>query len=132
MPGLPTTAMGPPDPEWESTQVISTTTAGKIYLLRTSIARSFPFIATATTDLYRRIRTVRYQYGHAHVQWLGLRFFDFDQDGALDLIVCNGHLDDLIEMLSTTLTYKEPILLFHRTSASSSRIWVLPGRKAVR
>lgn len=42
----------------------------------------------------------------------GLRFFDFDLDGDQDLIVCNGHPDDLIEQVSTTLKYKEPILLF--------------------
>jgi hypothetical protein len=48
---------------------------------------------------------------HMYSGW-GLKFFDYDHDGALDLIVCNGHPDDLIETLSTTLTYKEPILLF--------------------
>lgn len=42
----------------------------------------------------------------------GVKFFDFDHDGDQDLIVCNGHPDDLIETLSSTLTYKEPILLF--------------------
>ena len=42
----------------------------------------------------------------------GLRFFDFDFDGDQDLIVCNGHPDDLIEAVSTTLKHKEPILLF--------------------
>jgi enediyne biosynthesis protein E4 len=44
----------------------------------------------------------------------GLKFFDFDRDGDDDLIVCNGHPDDLIETLSNTLTYKEPILLFEQ------------------
>lgn len=42
----------------------------------------------------------------------GLRFFDFDLDGDQDLIMCNGHPDDLIETINTTLTHKEPILLF--------------------
>jgi hypothetical protein len=42
----------------------------------------------------------------------GVKFFDFDRDGDDDLIVCNGHPDDLIETLSNTLTYKEPVLLF--------------------
>lgn len=43
----------------------------------------------------------------------GSKFFDFDLDGDIDLIVCNGHPDDLIEKLSNTLTYREPLLLFH-------------------
>ncbi|MFN0119836.1 MAG: CRTAC1 family protein [Blastocatellia bacterium] len=44
----------------------------------------------------------------------GLRFFDFDLDGDQDLIVCNGHPDDMIETINTTLTHKEPILLFEK------------------
>lgn len=44
----------------------------------------------------------------------GVKFYDFDRDGDDDLIVCNGHPDDLIETLSNTLTYKEPILLFEQ------------------
>jgi hypothetical protein len=42
----------------------------------------------------------------------GARFYDFDLDGDVDLIVCNGHPDDLIEKISSTLTYREPVLLF--------------------
>jgi hypothetical protein len=43
----------------------------------------------------------------------GAKFYDFDLDGDLDLIVCSGHPDDLIEKISSTLTYREPLLLFH-------------------
>jgi hypothetical protein len=46
----------------------------------------------------------------------GVRFFDFDHDGDDDLIVCNSHPDDQIEKLSSTLTFKEPILLFENRS----------------
>ncbi len=48
---------------------------------------------------------------HMFSGW-GVKFFDFNHDGDQDLIVCNGHPDDLIESLSSTLTYKEPVLLF--------------------
>jgi len=41
----------------------------------------------------------------------GLRFFDFDHDGDQDLIVANSHPDDQIEKISSTLTFKEPLLL---------------------
>jgi len=45
----------------------------------------------------------------------GIRFFDFDLDGRPDIILANGHPDDLIETLSSTLHYREPLLLFHNT-----------------
>jgi hypothetical protein len=47
----------------------------------------------------------------------GVKFFDFDHDGDDDLVVCNGHPDDLIEKLSSTLKHKEPVLLFEQTPA---------------
>ena len=46
----------------------------------------------------------------------GLRFFDYDNDGAVDLILANGHPDDMIEHYSPTVKHKEPILLFHQES----------------
>ncbi len=44
----------------------------------------------------------------------GLKFFDYDNDGAIDLILANGHPDDMIGMYSQQVTYKEPLLLFHQ------------------
>jgi enediyne biosynthesis protein E4 len=46
----------------------------------------------------------------------GLKFFDYDNDGATDLILANGHPDDMIENYSAQVRYKEPILLFHQES----------------
>jgi enediyne biosynthesis protein E4 len=43
----------------------------------------------------------------------GLKFFDYDNDGNLDLILSNGFPDDLIDHESHYVTYKEPLLLFH-------------------
>jgi enediyne biosynthesis protein E4 len=50
-------------------------------------------------------------------RWLsgwGLKFFDYDNDGDQDLILSNGFPDDLIDQTSATVTWKEPLLLFHR------------------
>lgn len=43
----------------------------------------------------------------------GLRFFDYDNDGALDLILANGHPDDMVSHYSPSVSYREPLLLFH-------------------
>ncbi len=43
----------------------------------------------------------------------GLKFFDYDNDGSLDLILANGHPDDMIDNYSQQVRYKEPLLLFH-------------------
>src|SRR5260370_22800237 len=43
----------------------------------------------------------------------GVKFYDYDLDGEVDLILCTGHPDDLIEKISSTLTYREPLMLFH-------------------
>jgi hypothetical protein len=42
----------------------------------------------------------------------GLRFADFDLDGAVDLMLANGHPDDMIERHRPRVTYREPLLLF--------------------
>ncbi len=42
----------------------------------------------------------------------GLKFFDYDNDGDLDLILANGFPDDLVEESSHQVTYREPLLLF--------------------
>ncbi len=43
----------------------------------------------------------------------GLKFFDYDNDGNLDLFLANGNPDDLIETIQPDVTYREPMLLFH-------------------
>jgi hypothetical protein len=48
----------------------------------------------------------------------GLKFFDFDNDGNLDLMVADGFPDDLVEELSHQVTYKEPLLLFRNEGKS--------------
>jgi enediyne biosynthesis protein E4 len=45
----------------------------------------------------------------------GLKFFDYDNDGNLDLILANGHPDDMVDEYHTHVTYREPLLLFHNT-----------------
>jgi hypothetical protein len=42
----------------------------------------------------------------------GLKFFDYDNDGDPDLLLVNGHPDDLVEMHNARVKYKEPLVLF--------------------
>jgi len=44
----------------------------------------------------------------------GLKYFDYDNDGAMDLFLANGHPDDMIDNYSMQVRYKEPLLLFHQ------------------
>ena len=43
----------------------------------------------------------------------GLKFFDYDNDGLLDLIHANGHPDDTVDTRGRGVTYMEPLVLFH-------------------
>jgi hypothetical protein len=46
----------------------------------------------------------------------GLRFFDYDNDGEIDLILANGHPDDMVGKRSQSVKYREPLLLFQQTN----------------
>jgi enediyne biosynthesis protein E4 len=52
----------------------------------------------------------------------GVKFFDFDNDGLLDLLIANGHPDDLIDKISPGVTYSEPLLLFRNTGSGLKNI----------
>jgi hypothetical protein len=45
----------------------------------------------------------------------GLKFFDYDNDGNIDLLLCNGHPDDEVEKMIEGVTFREPMLLFRNT-----------------
>jgi hypothetical protein len=57
----------------------------------------------------------------------GLKFFDYDNDGELDLILCNGFPDDLIDDLKTQVTWQEPLLLFHNDGGKFSDVSAKSG-----
>jgi hypothetical protein len=52
----------------------------------------------------------------------GLKFFDYDNDGELDLILANGFPDDLVEEFSHQVTFKEPLLLFRNDGKSFKNV----------
>jgi hypothetical protein len=81
---------------WALMRPTSTATGGRISSSRTSIRSSSASITTRRTDLHRRARRDRRR--DASAERLGLKFFDYDNDGDPDLFLVNGHPDDMIEM----------------------------------
>ena len=57
----------------------------------------------------------------------GLKFFDYDNDGLVDLILANGHPDDMIESYSQQVRYKEPLVLFHHDGTKLSNVSATAG-----
>jgi hypothetical protein len=52
----------------------------------------------------------------------GVKFFDYDNDGNLDLFIANGHPDDKIEKHSSHVAYQEPMLVFHNTGRAFENV----------
>src|SRR5579864_930401 len=50
----------------------------------------------------------------------GLKFFDYDNDGNLDLFLANGEPDDLIAQLDARVSYREQLMLFQGPGPSST------------
>ncbi|MFL6354924.1 MAG: CRTAC1 family protein [Bryobacteraceae bacterium] len=86
------------------------------------------FVANVDQEMYsvyqntrnETFRDVAHMNGVAQATRLmsgwGLKYFDYDNDGNVDLILANGHPDDMIESYSQQVHYKEPLLLFHHGS----------------
>ena len=69
-------------------------------------------------SLYRNLEGADFQDASLEVRratrllsgW-GLKFFDYDNDGDPDLILSNGHPDDMIDLFKPLVSYKEPLVL---------------------
>jgi len=57
----------------------------------------------------------------------GLKFFDYDNDGNLDLFLANGNPDDLIQLLHQDVSYEEPMLLFRGDGKSFQNVSAASG-----
>ncbi len=82
-----------------------------------------------TPDLYRNngdgtFRDATFSAGlgsHPNYMGWGMGFFDFDNDGWLDLFMANGHLDAVIDRYHIDSTYAEPKLLYHNVPGPGGR-----------
>ena len=57
----------------------------------------------------------------------GLKFFDYDNDGDPDLILANGHPDDMVEIQSLKVKYKEPLLMFENENGKYKNVSATSG-----
>ena len=88
-------------------------------------------------SLYRNLEGADFQDASLEVRratrllsgW-GLKFFDYDNDGDPDLILSNGHPDDMIDLFKPLVSYKEPLVLlenlghdFKNVSARSGEVF---------
>ncbi len=66
------------------------------------------------------------EVGLAAATWLlsgwGVKFFDYDNDGNLDLLMANGHPDLMVEHQFPNVNYLEPMLLFQNTGAGFKNV----------
>src|SRR6266480_50622 len=139
----PTSARNPASPRrlekrGVSLRRTSTTTAGWTFSWRTTRSPIFSSSTSATENLLRwgskrawhtaRLAASATAWALTRLMsgW-GVKFFDYDNDGNLDLFIANGHPDDKIEAHSSHVTYKEPLLLFHNNGRSLENVSSLAG-----
>jgi enediyne biosynthesis protein E4 len=104
--GLPEAGMG--------TDAADTTGDGRMDLVVThldsQLARLYRNMGDGTFD----DATLQSQLGYAtfHMSGFGARFMDYDNDGARDIFMANGHVLDNIERYNSAVHYAEPKLMF--------------------
>jgi hypothetical protein len=57
----------------------------------------------------------------------GLKFLDYDNDGDVDLLLCNGHPDDTVEKRIEGVKFREPMLLFRNTGKGLENVSLQSG-----
>ena len=57
----------------------------------------------------------------------GVKFFDYDNDGNVDLFIANGHPDDKVEEHISHVSYREPMLLFHNNGKTFENVSASAG-----
>lgn len=85
-------------------------------------------------SLYRNLGDLNFQEEAGEVRrdtrllsgW-GLKFFDYDNDGDPDLMLANGHPDDMIAQRMPGVSYAEPLLLFENRQGSYRNVSALSG-----
>jgi hypothetical protein len=62
----------------------------------------------------------------------GLKFFDFDNDGTLDLIIANGHPDTMVKTHTPSVEYRMPMLLMQGAGSAFRNVSAQAGQAFAR
>ena len=57
----------------------------------------------------------------------GLKFFDFDNDGTLDLFMANGHPDTMVKPIRLQVEYRMPMVLLQKTGTGFKNVSAQAG-----
>ena len=108
-----------PRPAWGWTLATWMATGVQMLWSRISISSSIPCFSIAGKfpfeDWTRASRLAGVT--RSDVGW-GVHFLDFDNDGLLDLMIVNGHVNEVIESLQPQVKYREQPLLLHNTGSA--------------
>ena len=85
-------------------------------------------------SLYRNLEGTDFQDASLEIRratrllsgW-GLKFFDYDNDGDPDLILANGHPDDMINLFKPLVTHKEPLVLLENQADDYKNVSTTSG-----
>jgi len=96
------------------TDAADTTGSGRSDLIVTHLDQQLARLYQNVGEGYFEDATFRSKISYAtfHLSGFGTRFMDYDNDGARDLFMANGHVLDNIQRYHAEATYAEPKLMF--------------------
>ena len=96
------------------TDAADTTGSGRSDLIVTHLDQQLARLYQNVGEGYFEDATFRSKISYAtfHLSGFGTRFVDYDNDGARDLFMANGHVLDNIQRYHAETTYAEPKLMF--------------------
>src|SRR5437763_10734187 len=99
------------------TDAADTTGSGRLDLIVTHLDQQLARLYQNVGEGYFEDATFRSRISYAtfHLSGFGTRFVDYDNDGARDLFMANGHVLDNIQGYHAKTTYAEPKLMFRNT-----------------
>ena len=99
------------------TDAADTTGSGRLDLIVAHLDQQLARLYQNVGEGYFEDATFRSRISYAtfHLSGFGTRFMDYDNDGARDLFIANGHVLDNIQRYHADTTYAEPKLMFRNT-----------------